>query len=146
MKLSTYKTGKKAGQDRPIRIVKPKKYSQEFAYILDCISAEGYSVPEPTNDKEKLQFLYNTFHSEYGWSVIRNGEFNALVSWLQGLPTCCTIAFYNGDVLKLAQKWGSLPEKPTEKQEEKILETYWAFMAMRIMGLMRKHNIERKKP
>lgn len=141
----TYKTGKKSGQLRPIKSNKPKKYAKEHDYIISCIDFEGYDIPNPENAADKMQALYNIFNSEYGWNIKRIGEFEALISWLRGLPTCCTIAFYNGDILKLAKSWGSLPDDATDKQEEKILESYWRFMAMRILGLWDKYKTVKER-
>ena len=136
-----YKAGKKAGQLRPVKTAKPRLYAREENYILSCIDGEGYGVTLKT-DSKKLQFLFDTFKSEYGWSIERYGAFKALQEWLMGLPSCCTIAFYNHDILELAREWGRLPVNATEKQEYEILEHYWAFMAMRILGLWNKYKIQ----
>lgn len=120
-----------------------KLYKQENEYILSAIDASGYDVPEPTTNKEKVQFLYDTFHSEYAFMIERVGEYKALQEWLMGLPSSMNIEFVNYNILQLAKKWGSLPENATEKQEEKILSNYWPFMAMRIMGLFRKYLKEK---
>lgn len=138
--IATYKSGKKAGQPRPVKQDKPGKYAPANAYILASIMAEGY-LDNPVTDSEKLAFLRATFKSEYGWAIQRNGEFAALVEWLQGLPSSINIAFYNHDILRLAREWGSLPDSASEKQEDKILESYWRYMAMRILGLWRAYKI-----
>lgn len=52
-----------------------QKYTQENKYILAAIDASGYDVATPTTDKEKLQFLHDTFHSEYDFNIKRIGEF-----------------------------------------------------------------------
>lgn len=114
-----------------------KPYKQEKQYILDNINADGYDIPEPQTDKGKVQFLYNTFHSEYDFQIERLGQFQAL----QGLPSSISIAFTNYDILQLAQQWGSLPDNATVKQEYKVLENYWRFMAMRIQGLFRQYKL-----
>jgi len=106
-------------------------------YILDCIDPEAYEV-EAKTDKEKLSFLFDTFKKEKGWEIERIGINNSFKDWLQGLPSCFHIEFQNHAILKLAISWGSLPKKPTEKQEDKILENYWNFMSVKTMQLIKK--------
>ena len=118
-----------------------KNYEQENAYIISCINADGYDKA-PETVQEKLQFLRDTFKAEYGWNIERIGFQNALREWLAGLPSACTIEFYNHEILQLARKWGSLPENATERQEDKILGNYWNFMAVRIIGLFKQYKIK----
>jgi len=49
----------------------------------------------------------------------------------------------NYKILELAKKWGSLPENPIEKQEDKILNNYWAFMAFQTLKLIEKYKNRR---
>lgn len=106
-------------------------------YILDCVDSSGYGV-ETETDITKIVFLLNTFKAEYGWAVQRMGNHKAFAEWLQGLPSCLNIAFMNCDILALATKQGTLPDSPTEKQEDAILEKYWRYMTMRVFELHRK--------
>lgn len=113
-------------------------------YILDSISADGYDVPEPKTPKEKLQFLYDRFISEY-WdnnqSVQRMGKQNAFKEWIQGLPSSFNIEFSNYNILQLAKRMGSLPQNATEKQEDRVLENYWNFMANKTFQAFRKYDV-----
>lgn len=140
MKTKVYKTGAKAGQPRPVKVNKPRRYAKEHAYILAAIDGTGYGR-EFESDAEKLQFLYDTFKSEYGRHLKRHGEFIALREWLAGLPSAIHIAFYDHEILHLAQEWGSLPADASERQQDKILASWFSFMAMRILGLWRTHKI-----
>ncbi len=107
-------------------------------YIINAIDSEGYGV-ETKTDREKLQFLYDTFISEYGWNIKQTSSSRlSFKEWLQGLPSVFNIVFTNYDILELAKKWGSLPANPTEKQEDKIIENYWHFMATKAMDLINK--------
>lgn len=110
-------------------------------YIIDSISTEGYGVKATTN-KEKLQFLYNTFKSEFGHEIARKGEVNAFKDWIQGLPGSFNIEFYNNKILELAKRIGSLPANPTEKEEDKIIDNYWNFMAVNTFKLFRKYKVK----
>lgn len=121
-----------------------KRKAQNFAtqHILDAIDSEGFENCAYYNpcstEAEKATFSHARFMAEYGWHVKQVGMQKALENWLSGLAL--NIAFYNSDILTNAKAWGSLPDNATEKQEDRILENYWAFMAMRLMGLWSKHN------
>lgn len=110
-------------------------------YILNAIDASGYQEKELKTIKDKISFLKDTFYSEKGWEIERIGRGAAIKDWIQGLPTCLHIAFYNCDILELAKTWGSLPINPTEKQEDKILENYWSFMANKISQLFEGYHV-----
>ena len=110
-------------------------------YIVDCIDSEPYDVKTET-DKEKLQFLFDTFKAEKGWEIERIGQHKAFESWCMGLPTVFNIVFNNYDILELAKFWGSIPLDATERQAEKILDNYWNFITVKTFQLFRKHNIQ----
>ena len=114
--------------------------SHVFPYILSCIDADGYDV-QPETDAEKLQFLSDTFHAEYGWMIDRVGPVAAFSEWLKGLPSSVNIEFTNWDILRLAREWGSLPENATERQEQKILDNYWNLIANKTFQLFRKYEV-----
>ncbi len=109
------------------------------AYIIDCINGEPYGK-ELETDKDKVLFLRECLNSEYGHMVKRVGEHKALAEYYAGLPSICTLAFYNTDILNLAVLWGSLPENYTEKQAFKILDNWFSFVANKTTQLFRKHS------
>lgn len=116
-------------------------YKKVQEYILDSITWDGYGIKEPTTDKEKLQFAFDTFKSEYQWNIDRIGFVKALTEYLQGLPGTFSIAFYNDEILDLAKEWGGLKESASEREEQRILNNYWNFMAVNIIKLWNKHKI-----
>lgn len=114
-----------------------------FAYILDAIDGENYDR-EFSNDTDKLQFLADTFKSEYGHPT--NLKYhktwqNTLANWFMGLPSAISIEFRNHSILELAVKWGSLSESATEKEQDKVIANWFNLMAFKTLQLMRKHNI-----
>lgn len=111
-----------------------------YPYIVNAIDADGYDA-KPETDTEKLQFLSDTFHAEYSWMIERVGPIAAFAEWLQGLPSCFNIEFTNWDILRLAREWGSLSENATDRQDQRILDNYWNFIANKTFQLFRKHNI-----
>jgi len=106
-------------------------------YIIDCIDLDDHDITASDNIYELIQQFRAVFVSEYGWRVDQVGEHKALIDWFQGLPSACHIVFYNFDILKLAESWGSIPKEATEKQEDKILDNYWNFIASKTGQLFR---------
>ena len=115
------------------------KYQAHYNHILDWIDAEGYGE-NPVTEEEKIKFLARTFRSEYGWSIERYGPFRALQEWLAGLPSSINTPFYNHHILEYAVKVGSLPKDYTDNQGDKVIETWFPFIAMRIFEMFRKHG------
>lgn len=120
-----------------------EKYKHANKALLDAIDSGGFEGAEYFNTcrtwTQKATFSHGRFMREYGWRVDQVGLHRAVIDWLQGLAI--NIPYMNVDILELAKKDGSLPKNPTEKQEDRILENYWSFMAMRLIGLWRKAGI-----
>jgi len=108
------------------------------AYIIDNIDSSGYEA-SPETDEEKVRFLSDTFHSEYGFRIPQIGKQRALKEWFSGLPSSCSIAFYNHDILKLAEKWGYLSPDATESKQEKIINNWFNQLAAKTDQLFNKH-------
>lgn len=106
-------------------------------FIIDSIDHDGTA-------QEKINYLRETFEAEYGWAVSRYGQQGAIREWLQGLPSAVYLPFYNGDIISLAKQHGSLPNNPTESQEEKILENYWNFMAAKVCQLLNGYRVPKE--
>lgn len=114
-----------------------------YKYILDCIDAENYGVDVKT-DAEKLRFLHDTFVKEY-WQGLHITRYktkeNGFREYIAGLPSCFNIDFTNFDIINLAKRMGSLPENASEKQEDKIIENYFSFIAHLTFRLFEKYGI-----
>jgi len=111
--------------------------NQYKQYFIDCIDGENYNQ-ELKTDKEKIQFVFDCFNSEYWhWNKRRNIQ-KVFAEYLSGLPSCVNIVFMNYDILQLAER---INGKLTEKQEEKILENYWNFMSSIFFKLVKQHKI-----
>lgn len=112
-----------------------------FNYILDSIDGDGYGV-QLTTDKEKIDFVYNTFLSEYAHQIKYYGgnKQRAFREYLTGLPSCINIEFRNYYILEMAKQWGSLPENATERQEDKILSNWFNYIAYQFFQLRDKIN------
>jgi len=114
-----------------------------FDYILNAINSEDYNV-EATTDKEKLQFLADTFTSEYCFpaNLKQCGSYqNVLAEWIMGLPTAFNIDFENYRIIEIAKEWGSIPADATERQEDAVIRQWFQFIAWKTLQLFKKHGV-----
>lgn len=109
-------------------------------HILDSIDHSGYDVGILVTNKERLEFLHNTFISEYGWAIARYGKQKAFREWLQGLPSAMTVHFTNHDILQFALSTGYYGKTMTEKQEETVLNNWFNIVANKTFQLFRKYK------
>ena len=110
------------------------KYKENYKnYILECIDSEDDLIGKTLSRTEKIKYLFNRFYNEYGWLVKRKGKFEAMQEWLSGLAI--NIPCYDSDIIQLAKDMGSVDKDLTERQEDKIRETYFGFMARMVLLL-----------
>jgi len=119
-------------------------------YIMDAIDSDGYDITCNT-DKEKLQFLYNTFISEY-WHDYNKKYYKGNIqkcfeSWLMGLPSCFNIDFENYKVIELAYKWGSIDEwnsttRQIENRKDFLCQNWFNFITVKTFQLFKKYKID----
>ena len=100
-------------------------------YILSTIETDGEDKPLKT-EKEKIDYIFNRFNSEYGFMIERVGEQKALAEWLSGLAL--DIEYYDDAVVDLAIKLGSINSDPSNKLRTQVSQNYWNFMANVILS------------
>ena len=108
-----------------------------FNYILGCIEHEG------TNE-EKLKEVLNAFNSEFNFEQNKRrypNLQNRFAEWLQGAQSSFEVEYWNEGIIKLAKEWQSIPQDATEKQEQKILDNYYNFMACKFFQLCTQHKV-----
>ena len=110
-----------------------KKYQDNFKnYFLEVIESED--LPEYIKtDKEKVTFIFERFEDEYNHESNKRRQPNfqlRFAEWLQGLPL--NIPYSYNDIIELAKK---LLETDQVKNEERIIDNYWSFMAFQIIKL-----------
>ena len=123
--------------------MRPDYKGTVYPYLLNAIDFSDYDA-NPETEQEKLQELFNEFNrvAVYKFNLQKFGNYQDMFAdWLQGLPGMFNIPFSNYDILQLAEKWRSLPENATEKQEDKILNNYYNFMSANVFKLFRKYKI-----
>jgi len=109
-----------------------------FAYLLDCINVDGKENATPL---EKCEDIARRLKIEclHKYNLKSKGVQGSIADWLSGLAI--NIAFYNCDIIDLAKSWGSIPQDASEKQEQKILDNYWSFMAAKLMQLLKFNKV-----
>lgn len=116
-----------------------------FEYILGCVSTDGYDKVL-TTDKEKIDFVYECFNSEYWYAenkrYYKGNDRLAFANWLMGLPSSFNVDYQNYRILELAKEWGSIPADASEKQEDKIIEHWFGWITNKFFVL--KNRLENK--
>tara|TARA_Y100001937_G_scaffold46835_1_gene65705 strand:- start:892 stop:1269 length:378 start_codon:yes stop_codon:yes gene_type:complete len=111
------------------------KYHKNYKnYILEVLDCEDALIDKNLSREEKIKYLSNRFFSEYKFQIERVGIQKALSEWLSGLAI--NIPYTHFDIIKLAKDMGSVNENLTEKQEDKICNGYWDFMANMTLKLI----------
>jgi len=106
-------------------------------YILSTIEEDGEGKPL-TSDKEKINYIFDRFNSEYGFMIERVGKQKAISEWLSGLAL--DLPFYYNEIVDLAVKMGSIDPNPNDKVRERVEQGYWDFMSNVILGFEPKEN------
>ena len=104
--------------------------------ILNNIDLDGYNLPNNLTDFEKVKAVYNIFKDEYLHANNKHINIeNLFCEWLQGLPTCLTIPFYNYDILENAKQYGAF-NLVTEKDKDIFLNCYWPLSSKSFFNLL----------
>ena len=114
--------------------------AQVRAYIMACIPdvqtiAAEYDQTIEDTDKARVNWVVDTFNSEYGHAVKQYGKQRAFSEWLQGLPSAIRIEYRNYRIIEIAKRWGSLPANATEKQEDRIISNWFNFISFKFWQL-----------
>jgi hypothetical protein len=117
-----------------------------YPYILNAIDNSGYdSSKKLTTDKEKLEFLAQTFVGEYCYpeNIRYYGTIqDVMKNWIMGLPSSFNIDFENYRIIEIAKEWHSLRHNATEKSEDKIIENWFNLIAFKTFQLFKLHGID----
>ena len=106
--------------------------------IIDAIDFEGYNEPENMDLYTKIQTLHKTFKSEYVHDNNKHlSEAFLFSEWLSGLPSSCTVPFYNSEILQNGLLNGF--DLSTENKEGDFLASYFKNLAIAFFTL--KNNL-----
>ena len=94
--------------------------------------------------QERASFVLECFDSEFNnsYEIQRTPNKQArIASWLQGLPTVCTVPFYNYHILVIGKELHNLSFGATKNAEQKYLDNWFNLMAFTLIKLseMKKH-------
>jgi len=109
----------------------------QLVYVLDCIrnSASAYDNNVTfENDKEVIAFFFDHFEKEFNYQDNKRRFPNLserIGEYLRRLPSCCNIAYWDDDILKLGLSWGVI-DSTEGKKAEKFLNNYWCVLGVRI--------------
>lgn len=107
------------------------------AIVSNSFDTEAYDETFATV-KERALFVLECFETEFNHPYeikrITNLE-QRIGSWLQGLPSVCTVPFYNYHIIELGKEFHSLSVKATDKKQAQYLEGWFVVMASTIIKL-----------
>ena len=106
-------------------------------YILDTVNLD-FEEKEITTRQDKINYIFDRFLLEMDFNIKRSGKLAAMTEWLQG--PALDIPIWNNEIIPLAKKMGSVDDNITPRQEEKIIDNYWSFMANIVLGLEKEYN------
>jgi hypothetical protein len=117
------------------------KQGKQFAYVLQCIEECSRATDEGkefATDLEKIAFFFECFNSEFNYIQNRKRYPNLtdrIANYLQGLPSCFNIDYWNDEIEKIGKDWGYCQ---TEKKAEKFVSNWWCMIAYRIIQIANK--------
>ena len=120
----------------------PRNYKRGgamFAYILDSVYSDVIDTEKMT-DKERIEFLFETFLEEK-YKYDRRGmcTFELLCEWLQGLPSAINIAFSYYDIAVTGKSMGYCKDA---RSEARFINDWWGMLASYILRLARIYKID----
>ena len=110
-----------------------KRYGVQFGYLLDCVDTD--IIGENATDKEKINFVFDTFNDEYNDDYNKRrypNESERLAQYLRGLPSCCSIAFSDYNIIQIGKSWGFCK---TLSPEANFVNNWWNCCAVRLIQM-----------
>lgn len=125
----------------PLHWTKYRKNYQHF--ILSTIEKEELEERGlPDTEAGKIDYLISRLESETGQEVLGRNlilvSLDVIEQWLSGLSL--DIPFEYWEILELAEACGSCRYEMTERQQEKIVDNYFNFMANQVAHMINQHK------
>ena len=115
-----------------------KRFGVQFGYLLDGINTD--EIGENATDKEKINFVFDTFNDEYGNAYNKRtcpSEQERLANYLRCLPSCIHIAFSDYGIIQVGKRWGYCK---TPRQEADFVNNWWNRCAFRLIQMRKLLN------
>lgn len=111
-----------------------KVNGKQFAYILDTINVTDYDGNEiEATDKERVKYFFEEFESEFNkYNKSRASLQDKISDYIQGLPSCISIAFENYKIAEIGKSWGYCK---TESKEAEFINNWFSVIAFRLIQL-----------
>lgn len=106
-------------------------------YLMSVIDGSDYGVVTET-EQQKKDFIKETFWSEYGFNVKRVGLQKACQDYLMGLPSSCSVEYWNDEIIKMLKSWGVIKESMREETQHKKVDKYWIRLSSELSKIVRK--------
>ena len=114
--------------------------------ILNAIDFDSYEIETPKNNFDKVKKLHRIFLREYGFMIERVGKRNAFSEYLMGLPSVCTVPFYNGEIIENAEKAGLIKKSSNDNKQQHFIDNYFTRLSGAFWTLFSlKENISLKE-
>jgi hypothetical protein len=101
------------------------------AHLFECLNDMDNELK---TRQEVAKYSFSRFNTEHNHDFNKKSFpnlQNRVADYLKGLPF--QLEFENYKIIELAKKWDQLPENATDKQEDKILNNYWNFIAFHVI-------------
>ena len=110
---------------------------QAREYLMSVVDGSDYDVVTET-EQQKKEFIKETFWSEYGDNVKRVGLQKACEDYLKGLPSSCSVEYWNGEIINMLKSWGVIKETMREETQYKKVDEYWIRLSSELSEIVRK--------
>lgn len=114
-----------------------KNVGVQFAYVLDCIYNDE---KDNMSDKEAINYFFECFNKEYNNNYNKRLYPNLqerISQYIQGLPTCISIAFTDYDIINIGKSWGYCT---TPAKTANFVNNWFSVIAWRLIQLKDKLN------
>jgi hypothetical protein len=106
--------------------------------------ANEYGPEVEDTIQARLNFVVKTFEQEYCYpeNLKRYGnKARTLENWFRGLPSIYSIEYRNHAILEIAHEMGALKPNASEAQENKILDNWFNFAAVKFAQLCKFNKV-----
>jgi hypothetical protein len=105
-------------------------------YLIGLIDFDGYDIPNPTTEAEKVRAAMKICRSEVGYLERRTGTQGMIEYWFSGLCSVVSLPFLYADIVETARKFSEF----TEDEEDNLCAEWFHYMAAQFAQLARKYN------
>ena len=110
---------------------------QVSEYLMSVIDGSDYDAVTET-EQQKKDFIKETFWSEYGFQVKRIGLQKACQDYLRGLPSSCSVEYWNDEIIKMLKSWGIIKDSMREETQYKKVDEYWERLGYELSKIVKK--------